>query len=234
MTSLSRAGLLVARLVGRILGVAFFVVGTLRTRRRKALHPHGAVRPGLVLRQGSPTRTGVGWVDKPGQDRVLVRLSRATGFPSFLPDILGLAVKVPGEWSGEGDLLLATTGTGALGRFIVRPRRRLGSPYSSVMPYRTPAGPLLLAALPLAQDGSRFTLAWASPVGAWSPFAVLEVQAGWDEAPDQPLSFDPVLREVPGLHSYHWMAQLRRFAYAGSRRARGARSTAAPGAVTPS
>jgi hypothetical protein len=32
-----------------------------------------------------------------GMTRVLVRLSRATGLPDFLPDISGLALRVPSE-----------------------------------------------------------------------------------------------------------------------------------------
>lgn len=153
---------------------------------------------------------------------MVVRLSRATGFPAFLPDIWGLALKVPHPGGGHGDLLLATTGTGPLGRFVVRPTRRLARPYGSVMPYRSATGALLLAAFPLAADGTRFELAWAALRGAWSPFAVLEVQLDWDDAPDTPVTFDPVLNHVPGLPSYGWAAQLRRFAYAASRRARGA------------
>ena len=158
---------------------------------------------------------------------MLVRLSRATGFPEFLPDIWGLALKIT---SGGGDLLLATTGTGPLGRFVVRPTRRLARPYGSVMPYRSPTGPLLLAAFPLANDGTRFELAWSALRSAWSPFAVLEVTSDWDGASDTPLTFDPVLNQLPGLQSYGWAAQLRRFAYAASRRARGADLVPAPSA----
>jgi len=148
----------------------------------------------------------------------LSALSRATGLPHFLPDISGLALGVPSDGGGHGDLLLATTGTGAIGRFILRPTRRPGSPHSSLMPYQSPTGPLVLAAFPLADDGTRFDLACSALRGPWSRFGVLEVRSGWDDALDAPLSFDPVLNEVPGLHSYSRAAQLRRFSYAASRR----------------
>ena len=217
-----RTGVFLATFVGKALGGVFYVVGALRTRRRKALHPEGGVRQGLVVRQGGGARTGVAWIDEPGRDRVVLRLSRATGLPEVLPDILGLAVRVPCEEGGHGDLLLATTGTGAVGRFILRPTRRPGRPYGSLFPYRAPSGPLLLAAFPLADDGTRFELACSALRGAWSRFGVLEVRSDWDDAVDARLSFDPVLNEVPGLHSYRWAAQLRRFSYAASRRARGA------------
>jgi hypothetical protein len=217
-----RAGLGLATLVGRTLGAIFYVAGTLRTRRRKALHPRGGIRPGVVHRYGCRARTGVAWIDEPGSDQVLVRLSRATGLPQFLPDTLGLALRVPRGDGGQGDVLLATTGTSSLGRFVLRPTRHPGRPYGSLMPYRSPTGPLLLAAFPLTEDGTRFELACSGLRGAWSPFGVLEVQSDWDDAPDPPLTFDPVLNQVPGLQSYRWAAQLRRFPYAGSRRARGA------------
>ena len=217
-----RGGGLLVTLLGRTLGVVFFVAGRLRTRRQKALHPRGGVREGVIRRHGGRATTGVAWIDEPGTDRVLVRLSRATGLPCFLPDIGGLALKIPVGTDGHGDLLLASTGAGPIGRFVVRPVRRPGRTYASVMPYRSPTGPLLLAAFPSAADGSRFELASSGLRGAWSPFAELEVPSGWADAPDRPLTFDPVLNQVPGLPSYAWAAQLRRFAYAASRRARGA------------
>jgi len=176
----------------------------------------------LVVRQGCGARTGVAWIDEPGGDRVVLRLSRATGLPKFLPDVFGLALRVPCEGGGHGDLLLATTGTGAVGRFILRPTRRPGRPYGSLFPYRSQTGPLLLAVFPLCDDGTRFELACATLRGAWSRFGVLEVRSDWDDALDAPLSFDPVLNQVSGLPSYRWAAQLRRFSYAASRRARGA------------
>jgi hypothetical protein len=214
------AGLLVG-LVGLTLGGVFYVVATLRPRRGKALHPRGAVLSGVIRRQGG-ARTGVPWIDEPGEDHVLLRLSRATGLPAYLPDTLGLALRVPYGASRHGDLLLASTGTGAIGRFVLRPARRPGVPYSSLMPYRSQTGPLLLAAFPLTRDGRRFELAWSALTGSWAPFGTLDVGSDPGDAADAPVTFDPVLNELPGLHSYSWAARLRRFAYAGSRRARGA------------
>jgi len=106
---MQRMGVFLATLVGKALGGVFYVVGALRTQRRKALHPQGGVRQGLVVRQGCGARTGVAWIDEPGGDRVVLRLSRATGLPKFLPDIFGLALRVSYEGGGHGDLLLATT-----------------------------------------------------------------------------------------------------------------------------
>lgn len=122
----------------------------------------------------------------------------------------------------HGNLLLATTGAGGLSRFILRPARHRGAVYSCLIPYHTLTGPLLLAALPTDDDGSQFELVCARLRGAWSSFGWLRILPASDRGQDAPVSFDPVLNVVPGLDSYTWTAELRRFAYAASRRARGA------------
>jgi hypothetical protein len=96
-----RMGISLAGLVGRALGGVFFVVGALRTRRRKALHPRGGVGSGFVLRECCEAKTGVAWIDQPGQDRIVLRLSRATGLPTFLPDISRVSI-APDIWAPTG------------------------------------------------------------------------------------------------------------------------------------
>jgi hypothetical protein len=118
-------------------------------------------------------------------------------------------------------VLLATTGTGLLGRYVLLPARRHGlRAYTSLFPYRTPAGPVLLAAIPTAGSPRQYELAYARPSGPWLPFGTLEVTQTTYRGHDLDLSFDPVLNVVPGLETYDWAARLRRFSYAASRRAR--------------
>jgi hypothetical protein len=134
---------------------------------------------------------------------------------------LGLAVRIFSENGQFGDVLLATTGTGLLGRYVLLPTRRHGlRAYTSLFPYRTLAGPLLLAAIPTTGSPRHFELAYSRPVGPWLPFGTLEVSQSTHREHDLGLSFDPVLNIVPGLETYDWAAQLRRFSYAASRRAR--------------
>ena len=45
----------------------------------------------------SGLRCGIDWLDVTGTDGVVVRLSRGAGLPARLPDLLGLAVRIPGE-----------------------------------------------------------------------------------------------------------------------------------------
>ena len=211
-------GARLATAAGQVLGGLFFLVAKLRGGR-KALHPDGSVHHGVLRRHGGTAATGVSWIDEPGEDQVTVRLSRSVGLPPPLPDILGVALGVPTA-PGRGDLLLAGTGSGRLSRFLPHPRRRYSTgAYCSFFPYRTPTGALLLAAT-AAEPAGVFQLAWARLTGTWHDFGTLELAPDPGAGRDGELTFDPVLHEIPGLHSYRWAAELRRFAYAASRRAR--------------
>ena len=220
---LKALGELSATCTGWALGGAFFLLG--KARGRKALHPRGEVFHGLIDRHGSVGRTGVPWLDEAGTDDVAVRLSRSLGLPATHPDILGLALRIPVMRGQFGDVLLATTGTGFLGRYVLLPARQHAvRAYSSLFPYRTMAGALLLAAIPTAGNHGHFGLAYSRPRGPWLPFGTLEVTEAAYPGHDLDLSFDPVLNLTPGLDSYEWAARLRRFSYAASRRARGHRN----------
>jgi hypothetical protein len=173
----------------------------------------------MLRHEPGGTRSGVAWLDAVGDERVQVRLSRSVGLPTRLPDILGMAVRVPVAGGRGGDLLLATTGTGSLGRFLLRPARDPHeAAYTTLFPYRTRSGPLLLAAFPVTSAPPVFQLAWARGTGSWNAFATLEIRgaAGIDSA----RPFDPVRHVVPGLETYDWAATLREPSYAASRRAR--------------
>ena len=207
---------------GKALAGLFFVIGKVRTSTARALHPRGELRRAVLARHGCEWPTGVPWLDGAGTEEVLLRFSRSVGLPERLPDVLGLAVRVSLEEGGRGDLLLATTGAGRWGRFLLRLARRRGAFYSSLFPYRSFAGPLLLAACPLDDDGCHFEFVCARPGGRWSSFGRLSVRPAIERGHDTSTAFDPVLNVVPGLDSYAWAAHLRRFAYAASRRARAA------------
>jgi hypothetical protein len=219
MKPLRCRGEILATFVGRALGGAFFLLG--KARGRKALHPRGEVLEGLIGRRGAVGRTGVAWLDEAGTNHVAVRFSRSLGLPAPRPDILGLALRIPTQPGQFGDVLLATTGTGHIGRYVLLPARRHGlRAYTSLFPYKTPTGPLLLAAIPTPGSPRQYELAYARTTGPWLPFATLEVTQSSFRGHDLDLPFDPVLNVVPGLETYGWAAHLRRFSYAASRRAR--------------
>lgn len=188
----------------------------------KPLHPVGRLCRGQVDRTGCRPPTGVPWLDGPGHDDVLVRVSRAVGLPAGLPDIHGLAVRVPTSHDRNADLLFASTGSSRIGRFVLTASRQVdGRPLTTLLPYRTPTGPVLLRALPL-EDGV-FELGCARPGGAWRTFGRLHTG---DEVAGRP-SFDPVLNTMPGLEPYDLVRRLREPAYRAARRSRtsGARSS---------
>ena len=188
----------------------------------KPLHPRGVVLPATVHRYGAPAPFGVPWLDEPGSQPALVRFSRGGGLPTLLPDVLGIALRIDPD-GDPADLLFATTGRGPVGRFVFRPRRAdtvAAATYSTLQPYRTPTGPVVLAATPAAgAEATVITLAVARPTGPWLGFGEVTVESTAHPT-DADISFDPFLNPVPGLANYGWTRRLREGAYAAARRAR--------------
>ena len=223
-----------AALVGSILGT--LSAGAARLRRSgKPLHPRGASFTGTLVRTGADPAWGVPWLDDTGEAPVTVRLSRSAGLPTGLPDVNGVAIRVRDDAAG-GDLLLSNTGTGRLGRFVLVPHVRVGGVHTSLLPFSTAAGPLLLRAdLSEAGPGSRsarsvdrvrlpvtLDLSAARPRGPWRPFGRVTLTAPVGPEADPPLSFDPIGNALPGLPSYPWAAALRGRSYAAARAVRAA------------
>jgi hypothetical protein len=211
-----------SRVAGAILQGTFAAVARLRPTK-KPLHPRGDTVSATIRRTGLSPGVGVPWIDEAGVEDVVVRISRAIGLPAAWPDIRGMAIRVPIGPATHGDLLFATTGRRSLGRFVLVPARTaMSRTYSTLFPYRTASGPLLLAARPDGPDS--FTLACASPRSAWRTFGRLKLEAS---APgdstasgDVGPSFDPVLNQIPGLDYYPWAGSLREGSYRAARRSR--------------
>jgi hypothetical protein len=185
----------------------------------KPLHPRGAVVRGTLHRTGSEERSGVAWLDEAGDDRVLVRQSRAVGLPGPAPDIFGLAVRVPTPGDGHGDLLFASTGLGRLTRFVLTAGLSpYGRPLTTLLPYRTAAGPVVLSAA--YRDERTASLAWALGAGPWHRFADLSLDEAPVDGEDAPVSFDPVRNVLPGLEVYPWVRRLREPSYSTARDSR--------------
>jgi hypothetical protein len=200
---------------GALLATATQAVARVRPAA-KPLHPTGEVVRGRLFRKGSEKQSGVAWIDEAGQDDVEVRRSRAIGLPHTLPDIHGLALRVhtPDRY---GDILFATTGRGRVGRFVLtasrHPRRR---PLTTLLPYDTDSGPVLLSAEGIGAD--TYELSWAHAAGDWQPFGVLRLSD--QPAEDVDISFDPVLNQLPGLRQYAAVQRLREPSYLRARRSR--------------
>lgn len=206
-----------AALSGKALEGVFAAAARIRPAR-KPLHPKGQLHTATIERYGLRNDIGVPWIDEPGTSPGLVRLSRAIGIPEALPDIHGLALRLPLFGGAHADILFATTGLGRLSRFVLFPAQHPGQrAYSTLLPYRTTSGPVLLAAVPVDADAQEFDLACAPLGGAWQSFARMTLtEAATDDSP----SFDPVLNQLPGLAYYDWAATMREGAYRAARRSR--------------
>ncbi|MBC9226561.1 hypothetical protein GL325_09525 [Aeromicrobium sp. 636] len=206
-----------ASAAGQLLGAATRLGSALR-RAPKPLHPRGSVWQGEVVRVGTLLPTGVPWLDEPGRDSALVRVSAAIGLPHGWPDLQGVAIRLPDQQGA--DLLLGSTGAGRLSRFLLRPVRPSSRHLTStLMPYRGPAGPILLAAVQTQPE--EYVLLRAEGTGEWIGFAHLRLLHEIDEEP----SYDPIRRPLPGLRNYSWVTRLRAPAYRVARRARGEAET---------
>jgi hypothetical protein len=223
VTALSRGA-------GRLVAVPLGALA--RWRGGRPMHPRGPVFDAVLERHGGGADRGVPWLDAVATDAAVVRFSRGAGLPAPLPDLLGLALRVPGD-GGPIDLLLTTTGRGPLTRLLPLPRRSGAAVYSSIMAYRSDAGSLRLAALPEAEeapsdpgplaravnrDGLRFTLAVARGRGPWQPFATLGL-AEPVPALEPDVRFDAVQNPPPGLVPDGPMARFRAPSYARARAA---------------
>lgn len=220
-----------ARAAGRLVGVPLAAVARLRSG--KPMHPRGAVFSAVLERHGIAAPWGVPWLEEAATQSGVVRLSRGAGLPAPLPDLLGLAVRLPSDAGVPIDLLLTTTGRGAVTRLLPAFRRDTAAVYSSIMGYRSDAGTVRVAAFPegddvpsepapladaVSRDGLSFTLAVARGRGAWVPFGRLVL--GEASGPlDPAIRFDAVLHPPPGLVADGPMARFRAPAYAKARAA---------------
>ncbi|WP_199424954.1 hypothetical protein [Actinotalea solisilvae] len=220
--------------VGRALdalgGAAAVVVERVaRVRGSKPMHPAGAMLTGRLERTGR-AGSGVTWLDTPGREDVLVRFSRGGGLPAGWPDVHGLALRTP----DGADLLLSTSGRAVGLRHGLAVQRVVGrGTYTSIMPFRTARGPVMVGAFPdpprelpthpaaladaLAAHPWRLTLVWAPFGGAWRAFGSLEVGGRAGDETDPPARFEP-LAAPAGLETYPWIARLREPAYLAARR----------------
>ncbi len=216
MPSLRSLETVAADTSGRLLSTVIRGVAAVRPAR-KPLHPRGTVLRARLHRRGSEPATEVPWIDEVGVNEVVVRISQAIGLPGWLPDIQGLALRFDPD-GDPGDLLFATTGSGRLTRFVLTPSLRLTRPMTTLLPYRTPIGPILIGAR--RTDDQTFDLSWATLTGSWRSFAGLVLLPDEQEA-DPEISFDPMLNRLPGLEPYDWVRRLREPGYLAARRTRG-------------
>jgi hypothetical protein len=206
---------------GLALAGAFAVLG--RLRRGRPLHPQGSTYAARVRIRGGGA-SGVAWLDQAGSWSATLRVSRGVGLDPALPDVHGIAVRVEDAPSAPFDLLLASTGDSALGRFVFVPRQHVGDgALTTLLPVRSARGPLLLrltadGRVPRAASGlpGTLTLAYAHGMGTWQE--VGEVVVGQPCGPEAERErHDPITHQLPGTSQYPLVRRLREPAYAAAR-----------------
>lgn len=211
---LSRSPLHVA--TGAVTALGFWTLSNLRKAR--AFHPVGSTRSATLDVSPPADAPDAEFLRAAGTYGARVRLSRAIGLPFALPDILGLAIKIPDRY-GDGadqDLLLATSARGTLGRrLLVLRSDPAGAWYSSVLTYRAGSTEFLFGAQRDVEAPDRIQLLFATPSGPWRTFATLELREPIGEA----TAFDP-WNTGPDLIPTGLLNELRAPAYQGSRRGR--------------
>lgn len=220
-------------------GAAALFGGIARLTGSRSLHPAGvAFAARLVVDQ--PRLRQAQLFARRGERAAFVRFSRGFGLPEPLPEILSMAIKIPGAY-GPGrdqDLLVTAAGDGPLLRqTFFWGRSHLDRTFSSVIPMKVGANSLLFGAVPevtgrrpgtgdldeLVQTalngGLAFALRVAPPLGAWRTVARLEVGERLDADAERALTFTSD-NAGGGIAPAGFANRVRGAAYAASHRGR--------------
>jgi hypothetical protein len=232
----------------RVVEFAFATLARLRAGR--AVHTRGAVLGGmLTVDPGSAAGQALG---HPHRRPAVVRVSKSIGLPGRIPDLLGMAVRIP-TTDGVFDVLFASVGRRGLAHLVLRPSGSWwDQPFSTVLPYRVDGQRLLLG----LQAGPGVGPSGADPAAVTAAvrngpvhFVLSEVPVRRSHRPigrlvlehieetGPAVSFDPIRNALPRLHPTRPLRALREWAYTGSRRGRGAGPTSLcrrPGDTRPS
>ncbi|WP_138416262.1 hypothetical protein [Sinomonas gamaensis] len=217
-------------LFGQLFAAAFDVLKTFRPRR--PIHTQGVLLSGTLERLGSGEPSAIAFLDTPGTTPVSARLSRSLGLPISWPDIIGLALRLRTD-DGDADVLLASTGWRVPARFALTAHATAGvARFTSLMPYRSPRGPVILGARTTSADPGapgrfrpdtvwQLDLYWARPLGPWRKFGSLRLVPELDaegRVEDTRARFDPLLNILPTAGTYPWTRRLREHSYRLARR----------------
>ena len=205
-------------------------------RHARLFHPTGVLANGTIERIAA---TGERLPMVPAE--VVGRVSKGVGLPGALPDIAGVAWRMPPPLppSTPWDVLLASTAGGSLGRILLRPVTSWsGATFSSLMPLGFRGGVWWLRARlatiidgpglsldtitdQIGRGGIDFDIEQAAGTGDFRPLARLSLREV--VPPSRDLAFDPTLHSPPGVKLLPgWLTDFRRAAYRRSRQGRDA------------
>ena len=173
---------------------------------------------------------------------VIARVSKAIGTPASLPDIIGLAIRIPPApfTATAWDILLVSAGRGLATKFALRPTTSWSTPVSSLMPlhhrgrYWWVRGQMITdiaqAGLSLddvgnriARGGVEFAIDQAAGTQGFRPLARLTLSEVLPDDTAHEVAFDPTIHSAPGVElAPRWLTGIRRRAYERSREGRDA------------
>ena len=183
-------------------------------RSKRIFHPDGvAYDAALTFLPQTELDPLVGFAAGRTADAI-VRFSRGVGLPERMPDILGIAIKMPGFAGSDRDqdLLLVTSSEGPVMQNLLLPARGFfRRNYSTVLPYRPPSGgdQILFGARPdrdlvgvddesfqdianaAAVGGLRFDITTARIGERWKSAGSLVVTNKLDQEVAESLRFNP-------------------------------------------
>ena len=152
-------------------------------RGARVFHPHGSSYAATLTVAGG-LGTGAALLDEPAVHEGVVRLSRGAGLPAPLPDVDGLALRLPGLGTDGAPLDLLVN---SAWRYVFAPSV-LSPTWSAVLPHRTGSGRLVL--LGARPTDSGFTMLVAPPLGRWQRWGWLALGAPFD---GEGLAFTPTV-----------------------------------------
>jgi hypothetical protein len=208
-------------------------------RRRRVFHPIGVLANGSIERLAPP---GEG-LPVQSSDDVVGRVSKGIGLPGALPDIIGLAIRMPPQpfAATSWDVLMASAGAGTLTRMVLRPVTSwTGATLSSLMPLRyedrnwwvrarivtqidEPGLSLDSVSAQIDGGGIEFAIEQAPGMQDFQPLARLILNEVVRGGRSHDVAFDPTVHSVPEVKlAPGWLTDLRRRAYWRSREGRDA------------
>jgi hypothetical protein len=209
-----------------------------RLRRARLLHPRGRSFTGEWQTIATPDhRWGAALLDVPGRQPATVRISKGAPTPTGWPDVLGLAVRLPGSDCGTGpiDLLFSSALRTPILRHIPCPRRDFGGTYGTLLAYRAGTARVFLATMPAralgvtladvvraaTSRGIVFTVAAATRWGSWRPVALVRFGVPLSDDADAALAFNPIANHAPDLVPVGRLQRARGAVYRASQLGRG-------------
>lgn len=214
------AGAALAGAAGLALGAGLGVIGAVR--RNRPIHSVGTVLPGALIID-APSTTGSALFDTAGETPLIARLSRSASWPVKLPDIIGLALRIPGGGpdGGPADLLFASTGTGRLTRYLLQFHTSATTgPLTTMLPLTGPEGNIVFRLDPRTQHHYRLSYSrnsepWLALGRLWlqSPPAPPQRSSSPGGPDDAQLRFRPVAQPPTGLTVPTWLRTARSPAY---------------------